>query len=970
MTMIMRQWVSGQVQAERNAKMTTLTRSTSTKVSNVMVQSLATFAGSALAALVVLAASAEAQVPPSQSLAPTFDFSKICSPSPKPFLTRDWSKWDKSQPVVDPEEMYDAAIAYAEGSPTLTRDHVTAKRLLEDLADRAWPGRGRAHFRLGKLLLDPIAGPVDSERAAAHLATASSMLNMDATVLLADLHEQGRISSASLAEAERLLRAASTAGHVDGLIGLARLQRSGRLGPAPQAGANDLVNLALQSLQGDLGRGRCSALYRIGLILSDDSLVPNGVQEAVKWFEAAARQGETSADLALAEIYLQERVKAAPDRFIYHLERAAEGGRPRAMTLLGERLMLGDKAPKDVPKAVIWLERAGLNADPEAYKLLARHYRGEFGAPQDLPKAADALVKASRLPNHSTSILVGLARLYAIGVNGQSDVKAALTYYRQASDRGDLGAQTDMAKLLLNHPQEGRSEDPLRLLKEAAARNHPEAMGVLADLYSCSAVVAPDASQARAWLERAAEMGHVRSILAVASQNASDQTTTQKNTAALLRAAERGDRESMVLLAHAFRAGLGVKQDLQAADHWHNAALAPGEGRSRALLLLARRVLNGEEDKRDDDAAEKLLEQAVQEGEPGAQLELGRLLIGKKEDKEGVIRGLQLLKAAAGSGNTPAMLALSEAPNDLLSSTGRTAQEWKRAAAEAGNARAAIAIASTAKEVADAARWLSRAETIPVCTTRDMIELAQVYHKAPVPQRAERARYWMEKALGNVQGGLKDPAISFMIGRAMIDGVGAMDDRAAAIAHIKFAADAGRTDAMRYLGRGYISGQLGERNTQMAVGWLSKALRNGDGTVAADLSRLAAIPGGEGAEAIAVLKESAEAGLAPAMREYGRSLQLGLGVAPQPDVGASWLLKAAEAGDTAAMKELSRAYASGYGVELSARSSTEWLQQAAQAGDAEAMQGLSLAMTLGFGTDVDPVAAQQWLKTAEGAARK
>lgn len=965
-----RQRASEQIQAERSVTVAILTRSVGMKVGNVMVKSLATLAGTALTVFIVLAGSAEAQVPSPQSLAPVSDFSKICTPAPKPFLTRDWSQWDKSQPVVDPEEMYDAAIAYAEGSPALKRDPVAAKRLLEDLSDRAWPGRGRAHYRLGKLLLDPVAGPVDPERAAMHLATASSMLNLDASVLLAELHEQGQISSASLAEAERLLRAASTAGHVDGLIGLARLQRSGRLGTVPQAGTNDLINLALQSLHGDLSRGRCSALYRIGLILSDESLVPGGIQEAIKWFEAGARQGDTNADLALAEIYLQERVKATPDRFIRHLERAAEGGRPRAMTLLGERLMLGDKAPKDVPKGVAWLERAGLNADSEAYKLLSRHYRGEFGAAPDLSKAADALLKASRLPSHSTSILVGLARLYVVGVNGQPDVKAALTYYRQAADRGDVGALTDMAKLLLSHPQEGSSETPLRLLKEAAARNHPEAMGVLAELYACSAIVAPDASQARAWLDRAAEMGHVRSILAVASRNASDEGSAQKSAAALHRAAERDDRESMVLLAHAFRSGLGVKQDVQAADRWRSAALAPGEGRPRALLLLARRILSGEEGNRDDAAARTLLEQAAREGEPGAQFELGRLLTGQRGDKANMLQGLQLLQASAASGNGAAMLALSEAPNDLLSSTGKTAQEWKRAAAEVGHVRAAIALASSAKEAAEAVRWLSRAEALPVCAARDMVELAQAYHKAPGAQHLDRARYWMEKALTNLQASAKDPAALFAVGKAMIDGVGGVADKEAAITHIKLAADAGRADAMRYLGRGYASGQFGEQNMPMAVEWLSKALRSGDGSVAADLSRLASAPGGEGAAAIAVLKESAESGLAPAMREYGRSLQLGLGMPPQPDIGASWLRKAAEAGDTIAMKELSRAYASGYGVELSAGASTEWLQRAAKAGDTEAMQGLSLAMTLGFGTDVDPIAAQEWLKTAEGAARK
>ncbi|MBB3017790.1 hypothetical protein FHR70_000830 [Microvirga lupini] len=950
--------------------MMVLNRSTSRKVRYGIVQSMLCRSGTALAAFMIMGSLTEAQTLPPQSLAPASDFSKICTPDPKPFLTRDWSKWDKSQPVIDPEEMYDAAIAYAEGNSAITRDPVAAKRLLEDLTDRAWPGRGRAHFRLGKLLLDPLAGPVDPERASAHLATASSMLNMDASVLLAELHEQGRISNASLAEAERLLRAASTAGHVDGLISLARLQRSGRLGSAPQAATGDLVNLALQTLYGELSKGRCSALYRIGLILSDDSLVPGGLPEGVKWLEAAARQGDTNADLALAEIYLQERAKASPDRFIHHLERAAEGGRPRAMTLLGERLMLGDKAPKDVSKAVTWLERAGLNADPEAYKLLARHYRGEFGAAQDLPKAADALVKASRLPSHSTSVLVSLARLYANGVNGQPDVKAALTYYRRAADRGDVGALTDMAKLLLNYPHEGRPDEPLRLLKEAAARNHPEAMGVLADLYACSAVVPPDASQARIWLDRAAEMGHVRSILAVASRDVSDQGTVQKNAASLLRAAERGDRESMILLSHYLRSGLGVKQDSQEADRWRDAALAQGEGRSRALLLLARRIQNGEDEDRNAGAAKKFLEQAVQEGEPGAQLELGRLLIGQRGDNADVSRGLQLLQAAAAANNTAAMLALSEAPNDLLPSTGRTAQDWKKAAAEAGNPRAAIALASAARDETEATRWLSRVETLPVCATRDMVELAQAYHKAPGAQHDERARHWMQKALSHIQNGVRDPAALFLVGRAMADGVGGMADKEVAIAYIRLAADAGRIDAMRYLGRGYVSGQFGEGNIQAAVEWLSKALRSGDGTVAADLSRLAAIPGKEGEEAISALKESAESGFAPAMREYGRSLQLGLGLPPQPDVGASWLQKAAEAGDTPAMKELSRAYASGYGVELSAQSSTEWLKRAAKAGDAEAMQGLSLAMTLGFGTDVDPIAAQEWLKTAEGAIRK
>ena len=187
-----------------------------------------------------------------------------------------------------------------------------ARKLLEDLADRPWAGRGRAAFRLWKLHLDPIAGPVDPEQAAARLSAASSMRNTDAAVLLAQLHAEGRIASADVREAERLFRAASTAGNVDGIIGLARLQRSGKLGAVPQPVTADLVNLALQTLYAELGKGRCGALFKIASILGDEALVPGGLTESIRWFEAAARQGDAKAELALADLILLSRIEATP----------------------------------------------------------------------------------------------------------------------------------------------------------------------------------------------------------------------------------------------------------------------------------------------------------------------------------------------------------------------------------------------------------------------------------------------------------------------------------------------------------------------------------------------------------------------------------------------------------------------------------------------------------------------------------
>ena len=63
-------------------------------------------AGMGLAVWLALGASGAAQTASPKSLAPDADFSKICRPAPEPRLTRDWSAWDKSQPVGDPEDMY------------------------------------------------------------------------------------------------------------------------------------------------------------------------------------------------------------------------------------------------------------------------------------------------------------------------------------------------------------------------------------------------------------------------------------------------------------------------------------------------------------------------------------------------------------------------------------------------------------------------------------------------------------------------------------------------------------------------------------------------------------------------------------------------------------------------------------------------------------------------------------------------
>ena len=90
--------------------MTILIRSTGSSATKRVLRNAGAFTVTAAAALMALAGSVAAQTAPPRSLAPSTDFSKICAPASTPKLTRDWSKWQKSQPVSDPEEMYSAAV--------------------------------------------------------------------------------------------------------------------------------------------------------------------------------------------------------------------------------------------------------------------------------------------------------------------------------------------------------------------------------------------------------------------------------------------------------------------------------------------------------------------------------------------------------------------------------------------------------------------------------------------------------------------------------------------------------------------------------------------------------------------------------------------------------------------------------------------------------------------------------------------
>ncbi|PWR23247.1 tetratricopeptide repeat protein [Zavarzinia compransoris] len=127
---------------------------------------------------------------------------------------------------------------------------------------------------------------------------------------------------------------------------------------------------------------------------------------------------------------------------------------------------------------------------------------------------------------------------------------------------------------------------------------------------------------------------------------------------------------------------------------------------------------------------------------------------------------------------------------------------------------------------------------------------------------------------------------------------------------------------------------------------------------------LSAPRGGTEAEAMAALKQAAEAGHPAAMLYLGRILKNGLGLPLDEAAALAWVRKAAEAGHARAMHDLGEMLLLGQGAPADAAAAAGWFRRGAEAGDTEAMVLLGHAYLDGTGVDKDPEEARKWFQRA------
>ncbi len=151
-----------------------------------------------------------------------------------------------------------------------------------------------------------------------------------------------------------------------------------------------------------------------------------------------------------------------------------------------------------------------------------------------------------------------LAKMYQYGIGIQINKSVAQTWWKAAAAAGDLQAQFEVGRSLLQITDEEEQLKALELLKKAAIKNHPEAQLLLAKLYMENTDwVKHDMDLAIYWLQTAAF---------------------------------QGNGEAQFMLGHAYQTGHGVKKDLQQAVIFYEQA--KNSGQASAVEVLKELSLN------------------------------------------------------------------------------------------------------------------------------------------------------------------------------------------------------------------------------------------------------------------------------------------------------------------------------------------------------------------------------------------
>lgn len=379
--------------------------------------------------------------------------------------------------------------------------------------------------------------------------------------------------------------------------------------------------------------------------LSNGTGVLRDLGNAIRWYKAAADQGEVLAQARLAGFYANGVGREADWK-------AAANGHRKVDFFL----------PRDDRTAIGWALKAAEQGHTESQVLLAWLLsRDRAGADDDdIKQAVHWYSSAADLG--SAPAMVGLAGLISSGMVPGKDDADAFKLYQQAAELGNLTATYFVGALLLRGiGVEADLETARQWLIKAAEGGIIAAMRGLGLIHLRGMGVSIDIWQAETWFRRAANKGDVESMVLLADLHANGQAAVPNKAESIIwyaLAAEKEHAGACLAMGQACLDGGSVPSDPERAfAYFEMAAVSLVEARFRLGLCY----LQGTGTAADPALAYQWLCDAADQGHADATYNVGAMLyngVGVPADRE---EALRLYQKAADMGSASGLFRIAYA---------------------------------------------------------------------------------------------------------------------------------------------------------------------------------------------------------------------------------------------------------------------------------------------------------------------
>ena len=296
-----------------------------------------------------------------------------------------------------------------------------------------------------------ITRPVNRVKAVEYFLEAGKLENADALFFLS-IHQQ---NNGNLKEATQAAKRSLELGNEAAKIILGKIQKDEKLrkeGNTLELG-NEVTKIKVGEIQEDeiLMKKGFNALKKkvdSGDMHYVDSLgyayefgigTPFSIEEAMKYYEMAAKQNNTIGMTNLADLYLREnKLKKAKPLLV----KAAEKEHGYAQYLLAMNFFYYKQ--ENNKEALYWLEKSASNDEPEALYQLGLYYAEKA----DLAKSIQYYQRAAEL-NYGDALLE-LYYIYGEGIGVEQDDDKALFFLKKVAELGNQEAIEELAAMALS----------------------------------------------------------------------------------------------------------------------------------------------------------------------------------------------------------------------------------------------------------------------------------------------------------------------------------------------------------------------------------------------------------------------------------------------------------------------------------------------------------------------------------------